>query len=278
MAVSRLLILRRVFDAALLVAVLVTVWRFVEAPRGRENAAEAAPVTRIALGSSLKIPGYGWSSRTVVLAIRTTCAACNADQPFYAALATRLAASSTALLILAPDSPTVMSSWLESRAIRATTRPQVDLAGMGIVATPTLAIVNSEGIVTDLLAGALSPEQETAVFQRLNGASTTPLNNTRYAALQTESQFQRLGATPGQIMLDVRSREAFAVGHRAGAVNIPHDELVVRAPIELPLSSPIAIDCLQTRFSTCEIAGERLIKAGAVIVTLLVPGGPLPAQ
>lgn len=274
MAASRLVILRRVFDAAVLVAVVVTAWRFIGSPRGRESTAEAAPVTRVKLGSPLKLLGHGWPARTVVLAVQTTCAACNADLPFYAALTTGLAVSSAELLVLAPDSPTVISGWLESRAIRATTRPQVDLAGMGFVVTPTLAIVNGQGIVTDLLAGGLSPEQEAAVFQRLNGVSTTPLNNTRYAALQTESEFERLAGPPGQIIVDVRSREAFAAGHRFGAVNIPHDELVVRAPIELPLSSPIAIDCLRTRFSMCEIAGERLIKAGAILVTLIVPGGP----
>jgi hypothetical protein len=249
MAVSRLVILRRVFDTAVLVAVLVTAWRFLGSSRGRESTTEAAPATRVELGSALKLPGHVWPARTVVLAIQTTCAACNADLPFYAALTTRLAVPSAELLVLAPDSPKVINAWLESRAIRATTRPQVDLAGMGFVVTPTLAIVNGHGVVTDLLAGALSPEQEAAVYQRLNGVSTTPLNNTTYAALQTESEFERLGGTPGQTVLDVRSRETFAVGHRPGAVNIPHDELVVRAPIELPLNSPVAIDCIRTRFS-----------------------------
>jgi rhodanese-related sulfurtransferase len=42
-------------------------------------------------------------------------------------------------------------------------------------------------------------------------------------------------------VLDTRERGAFAIGHKAGAKNIPLDELLVRAPNELPVDQMIVI-------------------------------------
>jgi rhodanese-related sulfurtransferase len=68
------------------------------------------------------------------------------------------------------------------------------------------------------------------------------------------------------IMLDVRERADFRRGHRAGAVNIPADELNVRGWIEIDRSRPVVIDCSQTETPRCQIAARRLI------------GGPKPAE
>jgi TonB family protein len=45
------------------------------------------------------------------------------------------------------------------------------------------------------------------------------------------------------ILLDIRERDAFRQGHLEAAVNIPFEELEVRAPIELPQAWPLVVDC-----------------------------------
>ena len=47
----------------------------------------------------------------------------------------------------------------------------------------------------------------------------------------------------GAILLDVRTREEFASGHLAGAVNVPVGELPARAPELAPAASGIVVYC-----------------------------------
>jgi hypothetical protein len=74
----------------------------------------------------------------------------------------------------------------------------------------------------------------------------------------TETEFTRLVTVERAVVLDVRDRDAFRQDHRAGAVNIPLGELDVRAPIELPASRPIVLDCSRTDAASCAIGGHFL--------------------
>jgi rhodanese-related sulfurtransferase len=71
-------------------------------------------------------------------------------------------------------------------------------------------------------------------------------------------------------ILDVRSREHFGTGHRAGARNIPSPELKARAPIELDSANPVVVDCLQPKATACRGPGWVLVDAGFREVSLLL--------
>jgi TonB family protein len=71
-------------------------------------------------------------------------------------------------------------------------------------------------------------------------------------------------------LLDVRDRDAFRRVHRDGAVNIPLDELSIRAPIELRAFSHVIVDCSQGDESRCRLAGHFL-GARDLRVSMLVP-------
>jgi TonB family protein len=76
-----------------------------------------------------------------------------------------------------------------------------------------------------------------------------------------EVEFARLAAaTPPPTLLDIRDRTDFKRSHRDGAVNIPRDELSVRAGIELDRLRPVVIDCSSEATVVCHIAASTLLQ------------------
>jgi hypothetical protein len=71
-------------------------------------------------------------------------------------------------------------------------------------------------------------------------------------------------------VLDIGDRKAFARGHRTGAINIPHDELVLRARTELDPKKRYVIDCTQDERIRCGIAYDDLRRLRFDQVALLV--------
>ena len=67
-------------------------------------------------------------------------------------------------------------------------------------------------------------------------------------------------------MLDPRDRAAFRLDGRAGAVNIPLDELDVRGPIELPSDRPVVIDCREQEWRCRAYAGRVESHVARVVI------------
>jgi hypothetical protein len=66
------------------------------------------------------------------------------------------------------------------------------------------------------------------------------------------------------LILDIRERDAFRQGHLEAAVNIPFEELDVRAPIELPKARPLVVDCS---------SGDTWCENPGAIVSILTSSG-----
>jgi hypothetical protein len=76
----------------------------------------------------------------------------------------------------------------------------------------------------------------------------------------------------GVRLLDVRDRDAFRLGHRDGALNIPGDELTVRVPIELADAKTIVIDCVSASDVACRYSTAILQRqSGVTVMTLGKP-------
>ena len=114
----------------------------------------------------------------------------------------------------------------------------VSLSSLGIHSVPTLAILDRNGVVTDMWAGKLSPLKEKALMSKLR------LEETRFPdewAIKEADLERKVINKELLVLLDIRERAAFALNHRNGARNIPLDELPVRAQNELPLDHTIVI-------------------------------------
>lgn len=254
----------RAIDVLLLVGIAVTIWRFVAAPAKPP----AVPIARLVRGSTLVAPVASWpsSEQNVVVAIQTFCPGCNQSVNFYRDISRALRQSSVPFVVLAQEDEAVVKSWLDKNQIdfsRIVSVPR--LADVGVVVTPTIMRVTGMGQVVDIASGTLSPAEEQQLVSRTKGVGS-PLQRLTYAPFVHEVDLKQVNS----VFLDVRDREAFAEGHRNGAINIPHDEVEARALIELSLVRPIVVDCLNAKFTRCEIAGEALIRQGAD-VSILVP-------
>jgi rhodanese-related sulfurtransferase len=84
------------------------------------------------------------------------------------------------------------------------------------------------------------------------------------------AELKTLIARASPVLLDVGEREAFKRGHLAGAINIPVDELTVRARMELDPKKPHVIDCTQEERPRCDRAVATLRRAGFADLSLLV--------
>ncbi|MGE5568762.1 MAG: rhodanese-like domain-containing protein [Rhodospirillales bacterium] len=146
-----------------------------------------------------------------------------------------------------------------------------DLETIGVRVTPTVLIVDRTGTVEAVWSGKLKPNQEKDVLARLGSHGPAYANVPRQAAAAVPEQdgmriakgarLRKLLASPDSILVDVRDRTAFEKGHIEGALNIPLDEILSRAPHELPHDSTILVYC---RFeSKCAVGPEANSRSAA---------------
>lgn len=85
-----------------------------------------------------------------------------------------------------------------------------------------------------------------------------------------EAELRQRIATGRAVLVDVRNREPFTRSHAAGAVNMPGDEIHVRARAELDPRNPIVVDCSQDELTWCRAGAADFRKRG-FDVSLFIP-------
>ena len=108
----------RLFDAAVLVCLGVGCWQLFATDARPVRADQAARM--IGAGDTLRIPNRQWTSgrRHAVLAIDTTCAACESNASFYADLSRRAAHDKGRdVIVLSREDEALVKSWLASKNI-----------------------------------------------------------------------------------------------------------------------------------------------------------------
>jgi len=263
----------RVIDLIIVVCVIATVWRLVHASR-MVNSSVHTRVKPIAINSTFRLPTVQWAGarQHIVVLIDSACAACAQSAAFYSALSDYAAAeTSVKFIVISARASGEIQQWLDEHRIYVHQLVHVsDAYSLGFVVEPTLLLVNQDGLVTDVMARKLSLSDERRVFARLAGDDQI-LNNAATSPEIDEAELAR--AAEQIVVLDVRARKAFGRRHRPKAVNIPADELIVRAPIELRQPLSLVIDCVEATEAECRSADEALRRLGFVQVRLLVPKG-----
>jgi len=257
--------LLRVVDVLIVLGLLALGWRLL--PHGRRPKATEPMAPPVRPSSALAAPSVSWAEATlnVVLVVRTTCPASQQSLDFYRQLSQRVRSQAGArLVVLAAEPIDVVRSWLDARGVDVAQIALLrDLAAVGFTVTPTILFVDSAGVVTDVMLRKLSPLQEQSIYRRLASPSASDrLDNTDYVDEIPEASIAQLLASGPATLLDPRDREAYARQHRAGAVNIPSDEIAVRARIELPDSTPVVIDCSGVSVGQCRSSGQAMRRLG----------------
>jgi thioredoxin-related protein len=241
---------------------------FVQSRRPVASSA-AQQISRIKLGQHLVIPGVTWSgTHNLVLALSTTCHFCEESAPFYRKLLQQQHEHDGKWnsIIVFPQSSDMAHKYVQAHKYIATATLHADYANVGITGTPTLVLVDGHGTVLDEWIGRLDSDQQTDVAVHLGiaphdlvdqassgdtapavkGASPEVLSN-ELADLRAKHQKVTI--------LDVRQRDQYSLGHMAEAVNIPFDELPMRAPHEISKKFPLILYC---NFSpSCQANGSR---------------------
>ena len=229
----------RILNIAIVVVALVLsvvlVRKFVFQP------AQQNPNYRLTANAALRINGINWadSDRTVLLALSKECKYCSGSAEFYRRLAAGIASqTNTRLLAVFPEKESEADAYLKQLDVPIREVRYASLSALGITNVPTLAILDRNGVVTDMWIGKFSPLEEKDLMSKLR------LENTRSPEEWsiTEANLERKVADKERlVLLDIRERAAYSIKHKDGARNIPLDELPVRAQDELPTDLTIVI-------------------------------------
>ena len=196
---------------------------------------------QIAADASLRINGINWadSEKTVLLAMGKECKFCSESAKFYRRLAAGIASqTNTRLIALFSDKESEAEVYLKQLEVPIRDLRYVSLSSLGIKSVPTVAILDRDGVVTDLWVGKLSPLKEAALMSKLSLKDTRPPDEWSISEVKLE---RKVTNKEPLLLLDIRERALFSIKHRDGAKNIPLDELPVRAENELSMDQTIII-------------------------------------
>lgn len=123
----------------------------------------------MAPGTRIDVPGITWQDtrRTVVLALSTRCPYCTASAYFYRRLKSSADVKGYRLVAVFPQPSDEARSYLESLHLEVLEIRELPLNRLGVTATPTLIVVDSQGRIVSAWVGQLSPAMEAAVVSTL---------------------------------------------------------------------------------------------------------------
>ncbi|MFL6209948.1 MAG: peroxiredoxin family protein [Pyrinomonadaceae bacterium] len=139
--------------------------------------AEPAPFVPVHAGTKLALPGIDWAKneRTLLLALSQGCHFCTASAPFYQRLTQELSGQKNiGLVALLPQPVDNARTYLTSLGVAVADVRQVPLDALGVVGTPTLILVNKEGVVIDAWRGQLPSNKEQEVLSQLKCDAAQP--------------------------------------------------------------------------------------------------------
>ncbi|MET0622153.1 MAG: hypothetical protein ABW250_04140 [Pyrinomonadaceae bacterium] len=138
-------------------------------PASVPNAAgESAEARReVKRGDKVAVSGVDWQEgqKTLLLVLSTTCHFCTESSPFYQRIVKER--GDTRLVALVPQAEEEGQAYLRSLGVSIDEVKHITFKGMGLTGTPTLLLVNGDGVVSDVWVGALPPNKEEEVIGRL---------------------------------------------------------------------------------------------------------------
>lgn len=119
------------------------------------------------IGSKVSISGINWNEneQTLLLAVSTTCRYCTESSGFYKRLIKETVG--TKIVAVMPQESGEAKQYLDNHEIPLNDVKQLALGSLGVTGTPTLILVDTNGVVTGWWVGKLSPTQEAEVLAKL---------------------------------------------------------------------------------------------------------------
>jgi len=136
--------------------------------KGLEPPAIKSPASLV--GSMVSLRGVDWAKngQTLVMALKDGCHFCAESAEFYRRLdKDGSVRKKTRFIAALPGSLRDSHVYLNHESVNVDEIRQTDLRLIGVRGTPTLLLVNNEGVITQTWVGKLSPERESEVISAL---------------------------------------------------------------------------------------------------------------
>jgi len=125
---------------------------------------------RVPAGAKVSLPGVDWSNnnQTLLLVLQKGCHFCTESAPFYQRLVRETAGRENIHLIaVLPQTFDESKKYLDDLGVAIEEVKQAQLDSIGVYGTPTLILVNNQGVVITSWVGKLSADGEAEVLRRL---------------------------------------------------------------------------------------------------------------
>jgi thioredoxin-related protein len=125
---------------------------------------------RVPTGSKVSVPGVDWAgnNRTLLVVLQKGCHFCSESAPFYQRLVREVGtAGNPHLIAVLPQTVDEGKKYLNELGVPIEDIKQAELDAVGVGGTPTLVLVNNQGVVVNSWVGKLSAENEEGVLRQL---------------------------------------------------------------------------------------------------------------
>jgi hypothetical protein len=124
----------------------------------------------IAVGTRFALPNASWriSEKSIVFALSTTCHFCSESAGFYRELLKQCKLRNIRSIAVFPQEEAVARQYAQNLGVEFDEVRQAPLSMLEIYGTPTLLLVDNQGIVRNVWIGKLPDRAEREVFSRIN--------------------------------------------------------------------------------------------------------------
>jgi len=131
-------------------------------PPARESLISPGSKLSMSNISDLKLAS---SNRTLILALSNTCHFCTESAPFYKRVAQMR--PNTRLIAVLPQSVRDGQRYLAKLGVSVDEVTQLNLDKIGVLGTPTIVLIDNDGVIRQSWVGKLSPDGERSVLNAL---------------------------------------------------------------------------------------------------------------
>jgi hypothetical protein len=138
--------------------------------KNTQPARPASARREVSRGDKVSVSGIEWAknSHTLLLVLQRGCHFCTESAPFYQQLIKQTSARNDIKLVaLLPQSISESKQYLKEIGIDIADVRQVSPGQINVGGTPTLILVNNEGVASDVWAGKLPADEESKVLSKL---------------------------------------------------------------------------------------------------------------
>lgn len=226
--------------------------------------------------TKLPLPEVDWKrgELTVVLVLNEKCKYCSESGEFYRRLTEEARDNQVPVVAALPGEVSDSHRYLTSLGLSVPEVKRASHQSIGAPGTPTLILVNGEGVIVDAWVGKLPASEEASVLERLRSKKVAPeaASDGQSEGIEPDRIKGLLGDGANVVLLDVRDRADYRREHISGALNIPYDELEVRAVNEINTSDVVVTYSRWGDTSMPEAARDALSATGFSKVFVLKGG------